>query len=286
MLEAKWAEGKFVCVGLDPDWEKIPRCVVEVESQDVTFERNPLEQRVLVRFCCRIVDQTKDLVCAYKPNAAFFESHGSSGRDALVEIIRYIHQEAPDVPVIYDAKRADIGNTNKGYVQDAFGNLTADAITVNPYFGGEAIQPFLDQIDKGIIVLCRTSNPGSNEFQRVDVIGDDVPGGYMEMYEYVAHLVSTHWNRNNNCALVVGATFPEELAVVRKRVGDMPILIPGVGAQGGKPEDIVPVAKDSCGVGFVINASRSIIHASSTEDFAEAARRETIKLHEEINKYR
>jgi orotidine-5'-phosphate decarboxylase len=174
----------------------------------------------------------------------------------------------------------------------AFDYLKADAITVHPYLGREALQPFLERKDKGIIILCRTSNPGSGEFQNEDVAGDNVPGGYMPLYKYVAHRVANHWNKNGNCAVVVGATYPEELAEVRKIVGDMPILIPGVGFQQKdvplekQVEQVVSAGKDSRGQGMIINSSRGIIFASKGSDFAEAACRETIKLGELINQYR
>ncbi len=260
---------------------------------------------------------TKDLVCAYKPNAAFYEAHGAEGISALHRTIADIHAIAPNIPVILDAKRADIGNTNAGYVDAAFSFLRADAITVHPYLGAEALQPFLDRADKGIIVLCRTSNPGAGEFQDrkvaltfgelAELVGDadranDLAGeigwsyptgGYrMPMYQYMALRISRHWNKNGNCALVVGATYPEELRAVRRIVGDMPILIPGVGfQQKGVPleqqvEQVVGAGKDSRGQGMIINSSRGIIFASSGHDFAEAARRETKKLHHLITKYR
>lgn len=286
MLEAKWAEGKFVCVGLDPDWDKIPECIKTRKTGRFSPRAGSSSvEGLLYAFCTSIVDATHDLVCAYKPNAAFFEEESAEGGYALDGVIRYINKLAPDVPVIYDAKRGDIGNTNKGYVQDAFGTLKADAITVHPYLGREALQPFLDQKDKGIIVLCRTSNKGADEFQDLVTL-DKVGAGSFRLYERVAWQVSQHWNGNGNCALVAGATYPEELERVRHIVGDMPILIPGIGAQGGDLEATVKAGMDSRGKGMIINSSRGIIFASSEEDFAEAARRETLKLHEAINAVR
>ncbi|MFH1393169.1 MAG: orotidine-5'-phosphate decarboxylase [Patescibacteria group bacterium] len=287
LLRAKWAEGKFVCIGLDSEFGKIPEsarksgneCDVSVSNTVVAFNR-------------AIVEATKDLVCAYKPNTAFYEAYGAEGIAALHRTIVDIRIIAPDVPVILDAKRADIGNTNNGYVQMAFDYLQADAITVHPYLGSEALQPFLDRADKGAIVLCKTSNPGAGEFQNWDISGDVVPGGYMPLYKYVAHRVSREWNKNGNCALVVGATYPGQLREVREVVGDMPILIPGVGFQQKdvplekQVEQVVSAGKDSRGEGMIINSSRGIIFASKGADFAEAARRETLKLHDLINKYR
>lgn len=279
LLRAQWDSGNFVCVGLDTDFEKIPTCLIQGGDTPGSGVYN-----TIVLFNRVIVEATKDLVCAYKPNTAFYESFGHEGLKALNRTIAYIHEVAPDVPVILDAKRADIGNTNAGYVDAAFKYLGADAITVHPYLGAEALQPFLDCEDKGIIVLCRTSNKGAGEFQ--DQYISVVPGCNMPLYQYVARQVATEWNKNGNCLLVVGATYPEELAQVRKIVGDMPILIPGIGAQGGDVEKTVLAGRDSRGQGMIINSSRGIIYASSGPDFAEAARAETLKLHKLINQYR
>ncbi|KAA0206472.1 orotidine-5'-phosphate decarboxylase [Candidatus Uhrbacteria bacterium] len=274
MLEAKWAEGKFVCVGLDPVLEKLPKSVTiptHLRSRDID-ERTA----TIAAFNIAIVDMTKDLVCAYKPNAAFYEAYGAAGIEALAWTLYHIRHYAPDVPVIYDAKRADIGNTNAGYAKSAFDDLQADAITVHPYLGAEAMKPFLDRADKGVIVLCRTSNPGAGEFQDMLTTRDG------PLYVYVARQVARAWNTKGNCAVVVGATYPSELAEVRRIVGDMPILIPGIGAQGGDLEAAVKAGRDSQGRGMIINSSRGILYASSGEDFAEAARRETQKLHDQI----
>ncbi|MEI6627321.1 MAG: orotidine-5'-phosphate decarboxylase [bacterium] len=271
LLESQWSKGNFVCVGLDTEFDSIPERV-----------RYASPQNAMCTFNREIVDATKDLVCAYKPNTAFYEAHGSEGISILRETIEYIHQVAPDVPVILDAKRADIGNTNKGYARFAFDLLGADAITVHPYLGAEAMKPFLDRKEKGVIVLCRTSNPGAGEFQDLRIDGEPL----CRVYRVVAHNVATKWNANGNCAVVVGATYPEELGEVRAIVGDMPILIPGIGAQGGDVEKTVRAGQDSRGQGMIINSSRGIIFASKLGDFDEAARRETIKLRDSINQYR
>ena len=296
MLEAKWAEGKFVCVGLDSEFGKIPE---SLRWNQYWRERQDVDN-VIVEFNRAIVEATKDFVCAYKPNAAFYEAYGDQGLAALHRTVVDIHAIAPDVPVILDAKRGDIGNTNTGYVDAAFGFLHADAITVHPYLGAEALQPFLARAEKGIIVLCRTSNPGAGEFQDQHVCLSDEDqmiffGGEededkereewpssLPLYQHVAYRVARCWNKNGNCVLVVGATYPDELREVRKIVGDMPILIPGIGAQGGDLEATVQAGKDSRGQGMIINSSRGIIFASSGPDFAEAARRETLKLHQAI----
>lgn len=282
MLEAQWSRGNFVCVGLDSEFGKIP------ESARRQATGRTILERTILNFNEAIIDATKDVVCAYKPNVAFYEAYGEKGLCVLRETINYIHEYASDIPVILDAKRADIGNTNVGYMQAAFGFLQADAITVNPYFGREALKPFLYCKDKGIIVLCRTSNPGAGEFQDLYVLKDEERGFKNErpLWRFVAEQVHDHWNYNGNCALVVGATYPEELREVRKIVGDMPILIPGIGTQGGDVEKAVIAGKDSRGRGMIINSSRNIIFASKGADFAKAARRETIKLRDMINQYR
>ncbi|MEX0918620.1 MAG: orotidine-5'-phosphate decarboxylase [Candidatus Paceibacterota bacterium] len=279
-LEAQWSRGNFVCVGLDSEFSKIPKTAHRSGDGSGLIESGVNIFNTIYAFNRAIVEATKDLVCAYKPNMAFYEAIGyRGGLDALRLTIEFVHQVAPDVPVILDAKRADIGNTNTGYVQMAFDWLKADAITVHPYLGGEALQSFLERTDKGIIVLCRTSNPGAGEFQDLSVDGES-------LYRFVARRVANVWNKNNNCALVVGATYPDELRQVRGIVGDMPILIPGIGAQGGDVEKTVTAGKDSRGRGMIINSSRGIIFASPGADFAEAARRETDKLRKLINQYR
>ena len=277
LLKARQDAGYHVCVGLDPVLDKIPK---HIKAQLVWWDR-------IVQFCCQIVDSTKDIVCAYKPNSAFFEAHGEDGFRALKTIIGHIRMTTSGVPIIYDAKRGDIGNTNDGYVKGAFDILGADAITVHPYMGKKSLQPFLDQKDKGIFVLCRTSNPESDEFQRLPVkldIGDRCALGLgheavLPLYQYVAYKVSRKWNGNGNCCLVVGATYPGELEIVRRMIGpEMQILIPGVGAQGG---DLEASAKAS-GPSSLFNLSRSVLYASSGEDFAEAARKEVMSKNRAI----
>jgi orotidine-5'-phosphate decarboxylase len=285
LLRAQWDKGNFVCIGLDSELGKIPESarVHMFSSIDTDVEAT------MVNFNIKIVEATKELVCAYKPNLAFYIAHGDTGIRALRRTIEFIHDNAPDIPVILDAKFADIGNTNNGYVQFAFEYLGADAVTVNPYLGREALQPFLDCKDKGIIVLCCTSNPGGGEFQNLKVVVDNPrpPGLCMEcdtgyslvpLYQHIAKNVTERWNENDNCLLVVGATYPKELAEVRAIVRDMPILIPGVGAQGGDVEETVKAGKDSCNQGMIINSSRSIIFPASGDP-----RGETLKLRNLIN---
>lgn len=275
MVKNQWSQGKFVCVGLDSDYSKIPGCIKGSDPKNSTTAFNRA-----------IINGTKDLVCAYKLNIAFYLAYGTAGLKALKKTMAYINRFAPDIPTILDAKLADIGNTNNGYVQEIFGYLNADAVTVHPYLGAEALKPFLDQKDKGIIVLCRTSNPGAGEFQDLHIPSAMIPGQRdVQLYKYIAYQVANEWNKNNNCMLVVGATYPEELREIRQIVRDMPILIPGIGAQGGDLEKSVQFGKDSYRAGFMINSSRGIIFASDGPDFAQAARRETIKLNDSINEF-
>ncbi|GAC1553617.1 MAG: orotidine-5'-phosphate decarboxylase [Ktedonobacteraceae bacterium] len=270
MLEKRWQENTFVCVGLDPMYDRLPAKVRQgVSPEDAFFLFNRA-----------IIDATHDLVCAYKPNSAFYEAHADSGMRALIKTVTYIKQTYPHIPVILDAKRADIGNTNLGYIEAAFDSICADAITVHPYLGKEALAPFLARKDKGIIVLVKTSNPGSDEFQNL-LVGDKQE----PLYQVIAHNVAYAWNTNSNCALVVGATYPSELKLVRAIVGDMPILIPGIGAQGGDIAATVLAGTDSRGWGMIINSSRDIIYASGGDDFAQAARNATQNLRAAITNY-
>ncbi len=263
MLRARWAEGKFICVGLDSHHARLPPSCRSV------FDFNKA-----------IVEATADLVCAYKPNVAFYP--GPAGRQALAESCDHIRRAASKVPIILDAKRGDIGNSNEGYTSEAFEEFDADAVTVSPYLGGEALEPFLRMRDKGIFVLCRTSNPGASEFQDRDVLVDGRP---MPLYQHVALRVR-EWNSNGNCALVVGATAPEPLKIVRGLVGDMPILAPGIGAQAGSLETVLQAGLTPDGDGLIVNASRSVIFASNSGNFAEGAHRELAKLHESVSSFR
>jgi orotidine-5'-phosphate decarboxylase len=233
----------LLCVGLDSS----------VDGPQLPFNR-------------AIIDATHDLVCAYKPNTAFYEARGTEGIEALKQTCDYLHETYPEIPIILDAKRGDIGNTNEGYARFAFDYLGTDAITLHPYLGREALKPFFDRKDRGCIILCKTSNPGSGEFQDA-------------MYETVATHVAREWNMNENCALVVGATYPTELETVRQIVGDMPLLIPGVGAQGAQVQQTVKAGVDSHGKNAIINASRSVI-------FAQDPRKEAEHLRDQINLWR
>src|SRR3989344_2091030 len=254
LLETKWDEGKFLWVGLDSELEKIPEGAQKEDTR-----------ATIVAFNRTIVDATKDIVCAYKPNPAFYEARGEEGFAALRETIAYILDVAPDIPVILDAKRADIVSTNEQYAISAFEYLRADAITVNPYLGAEPLRPFFDRENKGVIVLCHTSNPGAKELQNLSVDGE-------QLYKYVARSAKERWNEKGNCCIMVGATYPEELGEVRSIVGDMPILVAGIGAQNGDLEKTVKNGLDARARGLIVNVSRSVIFASKGADFASAAR--------------
>jgi len=266
LLAAHFAAGRHLVVGLDTDPGRIPESVAPAA---------PAAERV-VEFNRRVVQATADLACAYKPNAAFYEALGEDGFYALNETVATIRERAPGAAVILDAKRADIGSTNAGYVAAAFDRLDADAVTVHPYLGGEALAPFLARKEKLIFVLARTSNPGAGEFQ--DLVADGAP-----LYRHVARAVAGDWNATGNCGLVVGATYPEELRAIREDIPPtMPILIPGVGTQGGDVAAVVVANREAGSDAYLIAASRSIIYASDGEDFAAAARAAAQSLDAEI----
>jgi orotidine-5'-phosphate decarboxylase len=264
LREIQKKNNSLVCVGLDPELSKFP----------VHLKNHP---DALFEFHKAIIDATADLVCCYKPQIAHFAA--LSAEESLQRTIAYIHTNHPGIPVILDAKRGDIGSTAERYAIEAFDRYQADAVTLNPYLGRDSIQPFLDRADKGVILLCRTSNQGAGDFQ--DLISEGKP-----LYQHVAKTVAEQWNANNNCMLVVGATWPEQLIQVRAIVGDMPFLVPGVGAQGGDVQAMVRNGKTASGDGLVISSSRAILYASSDENFAEAARSATLILCDEINRYR
>lgn len=269
-LRARWQEvNSMVCVGLDAD-------------RNLIYGGKPV-----LDFNISIIRETNPFVCAYKLNIAFYSSDDGepiypSGEYNLKKTIEYIRKNHPEIPVILDAKRGDIGNTSEKYAAEAFDRFRADAVTVNPYLGQDALQPFLDRKDKGVFVLCRTSNKGASEFQDMPIktgIIKTIP-----FYQYVAQRVATAWNGNGNCLLVVGAIYPQQLKKVRQIVGDMPILVPGIGQQGGDLEQVLKNGLDSQGFGLIINSSRAIIYASKNNDFAEAAGRKAKELRDKINK--
>jgi orotidine-5'-phosphate decarboxylase len=266
LLAARFAEGRHLVVGLDTDPGRIPASVAPGAA--------PVKRAV--EFNRRIVEVSADLACAYKPNAAFYEALGADGFRALGETVAAIRSGAPGAAVILDAKRGDIGSTNAGYVAAIFDQLEADAVTVHPYLGGEALAPFLERSEKLVFVLARTSNPGAGEFQ--DLLSDGAP-----LYRHVARAVAGSWNGAGNCGLVVGATYPDELRAVREDVpAEMPILTPGAGAQGGDVAAVVAANREAGSDAYLIAASRSIIYASPGEDFASAARAAAESLDIEI----
>ena len=269
-LQTAWQRNaSLVCVGLDPEPARFPAHLRG--RTDAVFE-----------FCRAIVDATADLVCAFKPQIAHFSALRSE--DALERLIAHIHAHHPGVPVILDAKRGDIGSTAQHYATEAFDRYAADAVTANPYLGRDSVQPLLDRADKGVVILCRTSNPGSGDFQDLDVADDR--GRQRPLYQHVAETIARSWNGKGNCALVVGATWPAQLREVRAIVGDMPLLIPGIGAQGGDVEAVLRNGKTADGAGLIVSSSRAILYASPGEDFAAAARAATQELRDTINRFR
>ncbi|MEN3294667.1 MAG: orotidine-5-phosphate decarboxylase, partial [Burkholderiales bacterium] len=227
-LSAAWtANDSLLCVGLDPDIQKFP---AHLRGQS----------DAIVSFCKAIIDATADIACAFKPQIAYFAALGAE--DQLEAICSYLREKYPRIPIVLDAKRGDIGATAEQYAREAFERYGADAVTVNPYMGFDSVAPYLEWKDRGAIVLCRTSNPGGSDLQFLTVEGKP-------LYQHVARLVAEKWNANGQCGLVVGATFPAELAQVRKLVGDMPLLVPGIGAQGGDVQATVSAGKTANGTG-------------------------------------
>jgi orotidine-5'-phosphate decarboxylase len=255
---AQRRNGSMLCVGLDPEPSRFPAGLKG-------------DAHKIFDFCARIVDATADLVIAFKPQIAYFAAHRAEGQ--LEQLMEHMRRTAPQVPVILDAKRGDIGSTAEQYAKEAFERYGADAVTLSPFMGFDSVQPYLKYEGKGAFLLCRTSNPGGDDLQNQHLA--DVPGT-PRLYEHVAKLAQGPWNTNGQLGLVVGATYPAEIEAVRKVAPDAPLLIPGIGAQGG---DAVATVKAGwrAHAPIVVNSSRAIIYASSSEDFAEAARREATK---------
>ena len=270
----------LVCVGLDSDFAKIQQKFFDMEYPQFEFNKY-------------IIDETNEFVSAYKPNTAFYEARGDQGIKELKMTMDYLNEKYPDIFTILDAKRADIGNTNNGYATFAFDWLGADAVTLHPYLGREALAPFLDRKDKTSIILCKTSNSGSAELQDLQIFSHcalpEVSGGTLAdkkftspevkfVYEFVAEKVSNEWNENKNCMLVVGATYPEEMKKIREITGDMTFLVPGIGAQGGDLEAVIKNGMNADKKGLIISSSRGII-------FSENPKLEAKKLRDEMIKY-
>ncbi len=249
----------LLCVGLDSAYECIPEPFINHEYPLFTFNR-------------WIIEQTHPYVSAYKPNIAFYEARGDRGLSALRMTLDYLRRNHPDILTICDAKRGDVASTSEAYASAIFDWLGCDAVTLNPYLGRDALQPFLRRTDKACLILCRTSNPGAGDIQ-------DLPVDGKPMWLKVAEKVCKEWNNNQNCMLVVGATYPDELRQVRECIGDMPVLVPGIGTQGGEIEQVVNAGQNRAGAGLIISASRSVIFAEYPGDAAK-------KLRDEINRYR
>ncbi|NLA75429.1 MAG: orotidine-5'-phosphate decarboxylase [Deltaproteobacteria bacterium] len=264
-LKSRWqSSNSLLCVGLDPDMERIPDHIRGMHNPVFEFNR-------------KVIDSTHDLVCAYKPQIAYYAAVGAEHDLELT--IEHIRSKYPDIPVILDAKRGDIGATAKMYAMEAFDRYRADAVTVNPYMGGDTLTPFLERKERGVIILCRTSNPGAVDLQ-------DIESGSEKIYRIIARMAADKWNYNNNIMLVVGATYPAELAEIREIAGDIPLLVPGIGAQGGDVEKAVKNSITRDKTGIIINSSRGIIFAGNSRNFTDGVRKAAITLRDEINLYR
>jgi orotidine-5'-phosphate decarboxylase len=264
-LARRWQKAdSLLCVGLDPDPARFPASVQGSSDS-------------ILRFCRAIVDATADLVCAFKPQFAYFAS--ARAETQLEQLMAYLREAHPDVPVILDVKRGDIGATAEQYAREAFERYGADAVTLSPYMGRDSIEPFLAYADRGAFLLCRTSNAGGADLQMLDVGGEP-------LYQRVARLACERWNDNGQLGLVVGATYPTELAAVRALVGDVPLLVPGIGAQGGDIAASVGAGQTASGNGLVINSSRAILYAGQGSDFAGKSRAVALATRDEINQHR
>ena len=258
----------LLSIGLDPDLEKIPKHLRKYKDPIFSFNK-------------QIINTTHDLVCAFKPQIAHYSASGIRGIESLLKTINYLNRTYPQIPIILDSKRADIGSTARLYAKEAFDVFNADAVTVNPYFGLDSLKPFLERKDKGVIILCRTSNKSASDFQDLEISSDNLP-----LYIHIAKEVKK-WNEiYKNCMLVVGATWPEQLREIRKIVPDMFFLVPGIGAQGGNLKKTLKNGLRKDKSGLIIHTSRAIIYSSSKPNFASSARKEALKLKEAINKYR
>ena len=260
LMNATEQNNSLLCIGLDPDPELMP------------------SKMGVLKFNKAIIDATSDLVCAYKLNFAFYEAL-DEGIDALKRTAKYIPD---DIPVIGDAKRGDIGNTARAYARAIFSNLGFDATTVNPYLGFDSVEPFIQYRDRGVFILCRTSNPSAGDFQSLHF---ETERRRFPLFEIVA-LRAARWNKHGNIGLVVGATYPEELKLIRRNHPDMPLLIPGIGAQGGDLASAVRYGVNTWGRKAILSSSRQIIYASREEDFAQAARLAAVSIRDRINYYR
>ena len=264
MLSSCWEKNdSLLCIGLDPTPARFP-------------EKFKTSSRPIFDFCAEIIDATADLVCAFKPQIAYFSS--SSAEQELIDIIDWIHTNHPGIPVILDAKRGDIGSTAAHYAKEVFEHFRADCVTLSPYMGKDSVEPYLEYVEKGEFVLCRTSNKGGDDFQMLDIGGVPL---YIKVAEKVAE-----WDINGQMGLVIGATYPEELKKARATVPELTFLVPGIGAQGGDINAAVKAGMNKDKTGLVINSSRAILYASKEADFAEKARAEALRTRDAINKAR
>ena len=264
MLSSCWEKNdSLLCIGLDPTPARFP-------------EKFKTSSRPIFDFCAEIIDATADLVCAFKPQIAYFSS--SSAEQELIDIIDWIPTNHPGIPVILDAKRGDIGSTAAHYAKEVFERFKADCVTLSPYMGKDSVEPYLEYVEKGEFVLCRTSNKGGDDFQMLDIGGVPL---YIKVAEKVAE-----WDINGQMGLVIGATYPEELKKARATVPELTFLVPGIGAQGGDINAAVKAGMNKDKTGLVINSSRAILYASKEADFAEKARAEALRTRDAINKAR
>jgi orotidine-5'-phosphate decarboxylase len=264
-LKSRWRSAdSLLCVGLDPDPTRFPAHLRD--RDDAIFA-----------FCAAVADATAPFACAFKPQIAYFAS--ARAEDQLEGLVGHLRQRHPQVPVVLDAKRGDIGATAEHYAREAFERFGADAVTLSPFMGHDSIEPFMAYADRGVFVLCRTSNAGGDDLQMLEVAGE-------RLYERVARLAAESWNRNGQLGLVVGATYPTELARVRAIVGELPLLVPGIGAQGGDVQASVHAGQSADGRGMLLNSSRAILYASTGEDFAQAAAVAARRTRDEINRHR
>lgn len=263
-LNGIWQKtNSYLCVGLDPDVKRIPKHLLS--------EKNPVFE-----FNKQIIEETSDLVCAFKPQLAYYSGQGVE--DQLHLTLEYMHKHCPHVPIVLDAKRGDIGSTAEMYAREAFQIYKSDAVTVNPYMGLETVEPFLSDKTKGVFVLCKTSNPGSGQFQNLKTESG------LKMYEHVAELVHERGKTHLGLGLVVGATHIQDLKTVRAIATDVPLLVPGVGEQGGSVEDVVRFGRAKSGHGLLINSSRGIIYAGNEKDFAKKSRQAAQTLVEQMKR--
>ncbi len=256
----------LICIGLDTDLNKIPKHLLKENDPIFAFNKN-------------VIDATHDLVCAYKPNMAFYEAYGAKGLNSLKKTVDYLKTKYPHIPTICDAKRADIGSSSKKYAESVFKYFMFDSITVNPYLGTDSLTPFLEYKEKGIIILCKTSNSGSSDFQ-------DLKVGKDKMYVKVAKQIIKWHKTYKNCLMVIGATFPYEIKEIRKLTDNIFFLVPGIGSQGGYTEKTVKYGLNLKNTGLIINVSRAIIYADNGIDFSSKIRLKTIEYINLVNKYR